>query len=116
MTELQGWSRSYLLLPFRGGAALETKRLQGTGWLRLNPIALRIGERGTIYLGRADLQRIIFRPGPRNIHELWGAPPGTGRSRSKAQARQSGQSAFRCAFQFARTACRPPEPRLRAKS
>src|SRR5258707_9405324 len=36
--------------PLRVGAALETKRLQGTGWLRLDPMALRTAKLGYVYL------------------------------------------------------------------
>jgi len=77
------------------------------------PIALRIGERGTIYLCRGDLQRIIFRPGPRNIHETMQRPAG-GRpepikklTRARAARRLSEARA-----QFARMACGPSKARL----
>ena len=56
--------------PVRVGAALETKRLQGTGWLRLNPMVLRRTKPGYVYLCCGDLQRMFSRPGLRKFHEL----------------------------------------------
>src|SRR6267142_487222 len=56
--------------PVRAGAALETKRLQGIGWLRLNPIALRMAKLGYVYLCRTVPQRMFSMPCLRNFHEL----------------------------------------------
>src|SRR5882762_10273853 len=56
--------------PARAGAALETKCLQGIGWLRLNPIALRMAKLGYVYLCRTVPQRMFSMPCLRNFHEL----------------------------------------------
>src|SRR5882757_7899587 len=56
--------------PLRVGAALETKRLQGIGWLRLNPIALRVAKLGYVYLCRSNPQRMFSTPCLRIFHDL----------------------------------------------
>ena len=45
-------------------------RLQGTGWLRLDPMALRMTKLDYLYRCRADPQRMFSRANLRNSNDL----------------------------------------------